>query len=120
MCYLELDYRGCQIAVEAGQVQKAQNQPISRERIQTQMRKSGDAPYVLEPLEIAMGDGIFLPIQTLNQLRRLGFEALAGKLADQHRRPLRVDAPLSGRRVVRPRAQESSHASCETAEQFRI
>lgn len=122
---LELDYRGCQIAVEAGQVQKAQNQPISRERIQTQMRKSGDAPYVLEPLEIAMGDGIFLPIQTLNQLRRLGFEALAGKLADQHRRPLRMDAPLFGWPSVVPSPESAReeipfYASCETAEQFLI
>ena len=90
----------------------------------TQMRKSGNTPYILEPLTVAMEEEIFLPVKTLNELRRLGFETLKDQLAEKARR----------RPVPRPdwkakntqRLQNSSenvlffYASCETQEQFSV
>ena len=121
---LELEYAGCKLSVQTGEVQKAQNQPMTRERILTQMRKSGNTPYILEPLTVVMEEEIFLPVKTLNELRRLGFETLQDQLAAKARRQP-VPRP-DWKAKETQRLQNSSenvlffYASCETREQFSV
>ena len=58
------------LEVEGAVVQKAKNAPLSEENIIAQFRKLGNTPFVLDDITVEMDDDIFLPIQSLNQLRR--------------------------------------------------
>lgn len=51
--------------------EKAQNRPITKEKIQEQLNKLGNTPYCLEELKIAKEENIFINIVELNNLRRL-------------------------------------------------
>ncbi len=54
----------------------AKNQPLQIEKVKKQMEKTGNTPFVFEHLEIQMDDGLFLPLQSLNELRRNALEQL--------------------------------------------
>lgn len=54
----------------------ARNQPVTEEKIEKQMRKTGASSFFFESLEIRLDDNLFIPVQVLNQLRRDGMEAL--------------------------------------------
>ena len=47
-------------------VQKAQSRPMDKERILSQIQKTGNSEFVFRELHIHMDDGIFVPIQQLN------------------------------------------------------
>lgn len=51
-------------------VEKALKVPMSKEKIDTQLRKLGNTPYTMRNLEIDLEDGVSLPISVLNQMRR--------------------------------------------------
>ena len=52
-------------------VEGAKNSPTSKDRIETQLKKFGGTVYNLSHLEIDMNDeNVFIPITTLNELRR--------------------------------------------------
>lgn len=74
------------ITVTGDEVQTARNQPLSREKVEASMRKTGNTPFVFEGLEIEMDSDIFLPIQTVNQLRREALEQLELALLSDMRR----------------------------------
>lgn len=70
-----------QAVVEKDGIQKAQNQPVSKERVTAQMNKTGNAVFCFDSLEIDMDEDLFLPMQLLNELRREGMEALEQAIA---------------------------------------
>lgn len=72
-------------------VQSAKNQPLSRERVEAQIRKSGNSPFFWEQLEVVTEGTIFLPMQALNQLRRLGMEKLEETMLASGRRDCQRD-----------------------------
>lgn len=76
-------------------VQKAQNRPMDRERILTQIKKTGNSEFHFRKLDIHMDDDIFVPIQQLNALRRAALEGLRAAVMEGHWRtlPERVDEP---------------------------
>lgn len=51
-------------------IEKALKVPMSKEKIETQLRKLGNTPYVLRNLNIDLDEGISLPISVINQIRR--------------------------------------------------
>ncbi|MGN0372906.1 MAG: DUF3656 domain-containing protein [Enterocloster sp.] len=60
-----------------GQIpQRAQNQPMTEEKAVKQLNKTGGTPFYFEELRAEIGDGLFMPIQALNELRRDGLDAL--------------------------------------------
>ncbi len=65
-----------QTCVEREGIQKAQKQPVSRERVEAQMKKTGNSLFSFEILEIDMDEDLFIPMQLLNELRREGMEQL--------------------------------------------
>jgi len=76
------------VAVEVnGDVpQQALNQPMDVSRIEKQMRKTGNTEFEFETLEVELNGRLFMPMQSLNELRRLGIEALEGKILSTYRR----------------------------------
>ena len=60
-------------------VEKALKVPMSKEKIETQMRKLGNTPYELRYIEIDLEEGVSLPISVLNNMRRECTELLSEK-----------------------------------------
>lgn len=48
----------------------AQNKPITKEKVIEQLSKTGDTPFKIENLDLTLDENLFLPISTLNDLRR--------------------------------------------------
>ena len=45
-------------------------QPLSKERVVKQLRKTGTTVFEIRELSLEMADDIFMPVQALNELRR--------------------------------------------------
>ena len=83
---LKLQCEECEITCEGEQVLQAQKQPLSRDRVDVCMRKTGNTPFAFEQLAIEMDEDVFLPVQALNALRREALLALEEKLLQGYRR----------------------------------
>lgn len=83
---LTLFFRDLEVTVYGSVVEVARNQPIQKERIVTQMNKTGNTAFAFEPFEIVMDAHIFLPIQAINELRREALEQLRAKYVKRYRR----------------------------------
>ena len=57
-------------------VEEAMKVALSKEKVDTQLRKLGNTPYELDSLEIELDDNVSLPISLLNQMRRDCIELL--------------------------------------------
>ena len=57
-------------------VEEAMKVALSKEKVDTQLRKLGNTPYELDLLEIELDDNVSLPISLLNQMRRDCIELL--------------------------------------------
>lgn len=57
-------------------VQKAQNRPLDEERVRAQILKTGNTEFCFRELDIRMDEGVFMPVQQLNTLRRAALEGL--------------------------------------------
>lgn len=67
---IELSYEDICIEQKGEAVQAALKQPLSLEKVEASMKKTGGTPFEFEHLTIDMEDGVFMPVQALNQLRR--------------------------------------------------
>ena len=56
--------------------QPAVSRPLTEEAILKQLSKTGDTPFEFEDLRVRMTDGLFLPLQAINALRRDALEQL--------------------------------------------
>ncbi len=83
---LNLSCRGIHASAAAGEVQYAQSQPLTEERVRVQMEKLGNTPFEWENLEIQMDENIFIPMKTLNETRRQALESLEQELIKPFKR----------------------------------
>lgn len=83
---LEVECNGCAVKVTGEVVQEALNQPMQKDRIEKQMRKTGNTEFEFETLQIELAGNLFLPMQSLNELRRNAMEALTEALLKKTRR----------------------------------
>lgn len=63
--------------------EKAQNQPLTKERIRQQMSKLGQTVFQLSDIQIELEDDINISIKSLNELRRNAVEELTNLLMKQ-------------------------------------
>ncbi len=54
--------------------EKALSAPTPQNKIEEQIRKTGNTPFEIDNLEIEMDDNLFLPISKINEVRRNAFE----------------------------------------------
>lgn len=86
---MEVSCRGVKALAAGGMVQTAKNQPMTQERIEKQIKKTGNTPFFFESLEIETKGSCFIPVQELNELRRNAFAALEEEILGQFRRKAR-------------------------------
>lgn len=55
--------------------EKAQKNPMTKEKIFEQLNKTGNTPFKIANFELNMSDSIFLPVSKINEIRRTSFEA---------------------------------------------
>lgn len=84
---LKTQYEGCTYEVCGETVEKAQNSPLSKERIDKALMKSGDVPYKFsEIIFSAFSEDGFIRISSLNSLRRDLFDKIMQKKISSYRR----------------------------------
>lgn len=76
----------CTVTAYHEEVQEAQKQPMTREKLAAPLEKTGDTLFYFESLTIDSGDNIFVPVAWLNEIRREGLRLLNEALANQYRR----------------------------------
>jgi putative protease len=83
---LEISCAGAKAVVEMPGVERAENHPVTRERVLAQMNKTGGSPFYFRTLDVEMEDGLFIPMQLLSSLRRAGLEKLEKNILGGFRR----------------------------------
>ena len=95
---LPIDLNGSVYAEVTGEtVQAAQKRPMEADEIEKRLRKTGDAFFTFTDLEVEVSGDVFMPVASLNALRRDALEALEEKIIE------RVDAE---RQYVQPEDRE--------------
>lgn len=83
---LEIKFGDISVVTTGNLVETAMKQPMDLDRIKKQINKTGNTPYVFESLVINMDDNIFIPIQSINELRRNALEELQVRLLSGYKR----------------------------------
>lgn len=58
----------------------AENRPVDREHILDKLSKTGDTPFEFKEINIDMDEGLFIPMQWVNELRRRTLDRLKDEL----------------------------------------
>lgn len=74
------------VSAEGEIPQRAEKQPLTREKVESNLRKTGNTPYEFSELVLEMEEDLFLPVQALNRLRRDVLDKLSEELTKGYRR----------------------------------
>lgn len=69
-------------------VQKAINRPLTKERIEEQLKKTGGTAFEFKKIEINLEEGVSLPISEINNLRREAIKKLEHYKKNKYKRVL--------------------------------
>lgn len=83
---LTLTYGDRKIMVHHELVQEALKQPMTEEKLISQVSKTGDTNFRFEDVVVEMDDNIFVPVGWLNEIRREALAALEDEVTSQYRR----------------------------------
>lgn len=97
---LSLSWAGQTVKAAGDVVQSAQNQPLSEEKLIKQMNKTGNTPFYFEKLEVDLSGRCFVPVQSLNELRRRGMEQLQQAVLGQYRRSVQQDSEMEAQKPI--------------------
>lgn len=119
---LTVKCRDAEITVTGEKAQEALSQPMSRERIEKQLRKTGNTEFEFSFLKVEIGEKVFLPMQSLNELRREALETLEKVLCEKYRRSGEVKDPEEDTIELSMEEEVLSGwtASVRTAEQMEV
>ena len=97
------------VTVEGASVLEAKSQPVTKERIEEQLKKTGGSEFYFDMLSVQVGEHSFLPMGSIKELRRQAFAQLAEKLANAYRRkPVKHEVP---EKVQSPESKTDTHKS---------
>lgn len=119
---LTVKCRDAEITVAGEKAQEALSQPMSRERIEKQLRKTGNTEFEFSFLKAEIGEKVFLPMQSLNELRREALETLEKVICEKYRRSGEVKDPEEDKTELSMVEEVLSGwtASVRTAEQMEV
>ena len=69
------------------------NNPITKERIITQISKTGNTPFEFEFVNVNIDDGLYVNISDLNELRRKAIDKLSNFIISSNKRELKKTIP---------------------------
>lgn len=116
---LELFYKEFTVSIEGDEVQEALNQPVDRLRLEKQMRKTGNTGFEFDKLDIVTEGNVFLPMQSVNELRRQGISMLEETVLSSYRRTApETEEWLPPESDEQEKRAEGLYVYVETKEQF--
>jgi len=83
---LEINHGEIQFRVKGEEPIKAQKQPLTVEKVDKQMRKTGNTSFMFDKLDIQLEQDLFMPMQSLNEVRRKAIEELESIIVENYRR----------------------------------
>ena len=114
-----------EICVLGDVVDEAKNQPVTKEKIEEQLKKTGESEFCFAELEVITGEKTFLPMGKIKELRRTAFEQLQEAILSGYRFPERRMETAVKSRAMEAAPSEDSAGDAEiialvsTAEQCR-
>lgn len=115
---LHIRYRDYEVEVIGDAAQEAVNQPMDAARIEKQMRKTGSTEFEFDSLRVELYGKVFIPLQSLNELRRRGLEALAEQILEKSRRKEKLQKTEIREKEKRAERAKGLFVYLETWEQF--
>ena len=89
------------VAVTGESPAPALNAALTEDAVRARLSKTGDTPFLMQALSVALEDGLFLPVSSQNELRRKATDALQNALRKRENNtvfPLsEEEAPPKGR-----------------------
>ena len=113
------------VQVTGDEVQQAQKQPVTADKIKSQIEKTGDTPFFFDSLEVKVEGEGFLPMGSLKALRRNALEQMEHAIIDGGKRqkvdlkePNVIEETTSDRNevIVEALTIEQAEAALETKE----
>jgi putative protease len=109
---LTLTFQEIQVSAYGEEVQEAQKQPMTREKLLAPIDKTGDTFYYFESLIICMDEGIFVPVSWLNELRREAISLLMKAVSEKYRRTSMREEPYAIPAKTSPAAGKEGLSFC--------
>lgn len=75
-----------EVVATGAAAEEAKNKPIETEEVERRLKKTGETEFAFTSLKIDMEQGLFLPVQSINELRREGISALKEALLKDRQR----------------------------------
>lgn len=69
------------------------NNPVTKERIITQLSKTGNTPFEFNKIKVILDDNLYINISDLNELRRKALEDVSNYLINNSKRKLKAKLP---------------------------
>ena len=91
----EQDTRSIFVTVEGEPVQEAKSRPMDEASVKKQLAKTGDTPFRFDVIDVDSEGNVFLPVSSLNALRREGLEKLRGAILAPHMRKAAENGPVT-------------------------
>ncbi|MEG1847502.1 MAG: U32 family peptidase [Lachnospiraceae bacterium] len=91
---LSITAASIQLTVFGNIVEQALGHPLEEASIRKQIQKTGTSNYKFTSLKIEMDPEVFLPLKTLNELRRQALEHLENELLQHTYREAPIEAPV--------------------------
>lgn len=98
-------------------VEKALKVPLDKTRIEAQMKKTGNTPFVFEALQIDCEEGIIFPLSLLNELRRNILEIHAKKRSQRQRKTEKIPLVIPSVSMTQTHLK---YVTVSTLEQYEI
>ncbi|MBD5136997.1 MAG: U32 family peptidase [Lachnospiraceae bacterium] len=83
---LELEYKNYKSSVTGNIPDLSTNQPATSDKIEKQLIKFGGTPFEAASIDIDLDDGLFIPVKSLNELRRNAVKSLIDCMLQYHKR----------------------------------
>ena len=119
---------GCHcVCVSGVEPQQAKNQAATKETLMRQLMKTGGTPFEFEQLDVSLEDGLFYPIQNLNEIRREALRKLEDEILSGFFRKISIGAKEEKDSLIEEKSvpldktaaeKLNIHASVEEWEQF--
>ena len=117
---LELSYKDKTVIVYGEKAEEAMNQPMDADRIEKQMRKTGNTEFEFDRLEVELVGNLFVPMQQINELRRNGLEALERSVLNDSRRVKGIEKSYAEYENDPVEQKELFSVYVEELEQFQV
>lgn len=98
---LTLSSGSTEITVWGQKADSAQNQPVTEEKLLRQIGKTGGTMFCFDELSAEIEGHPFIPVQSLNELRRNGFEKLEEELLKPYKREVGIRKPENTAEIIK-------------------